>query len=52
MKTRALFDLAGRVAIVTGDGGIGRAIAIGLAEAGAAVAIFGRNDDRERTGPW
>lgn len=39
-----LFDLSGRVAIVTGgNGGIGYSIAEGLAQAGAAVAITGRN---------
>jgi 2-deoxy-D-gluconate 3-dehydrogenase len=40
----ALFDLAGKVAIVTGgNGGIGLGMVRGLAKAGAAVAIVGRN---------
>jgi 2-deoxy-D-gluconate 3-dehydrogenase len=39
-----LFDLSGRVAVVTGgNGGIGLGMARGLAKAGAAVMVVGRN---------
>lgn len=42
-----LFDLTGRTAIVTGgNGGLGLSMARGLAKAGANVAIWARNPDK------
>ena len=41
------FDLTGKVAIITGgNGGIGLGMARGLARAGAAIAIVGRNEEK------
>ena len=46
-STPSPFGLNGRVAVVTGGNrGIGRSIALGMARAGAAVAVLSRNEDK------
>ena len=47
MTGSKLFDLSGKTALVTGSsGGLGLAMARGLAEAGAAIVLNGRDADR------
>jgi len=42
-----LFDLTGKVAVVTGgNGGIGLAMAMGMAEAGASILVAGRDAEK------
>ena len=47
MTSTEMFDLSGRVAVVIGGTGVlGGAVSHGLAEAGAAVAVVGRSEER------
>ncbi|HEX2366552.1 MAG TPA: glucose 1-dehydrogenase [Bradyrhizobium sp.] len=47
--TAELFNLKGKVAIVTGgNGGIGLGMARGLADAGADIAVVGRNEEKSK----
>ena len=49
--TTGLFDLRGKVAIITGgNGGIGLGMARGLADAGADIAVVGRNEAKSKAG--
>jgi len=49
MALHSAFDLTGRTALVTGGSkGLGKAMARGLAEAGAAIVISSRNEDELR----
>jgi 2-deoxy-D-gluconate 3-dehydrogenase len=44
-----MFDLKGKVAVVTGgNGGIGFGMARGLGQAGAHVVVVGRNSEKSR----
>ncbi len=55
MMSLEIFSLAGRVALITGgNGGIGRAMALGLQQAGARVAVTWREQFRRKTpaGCW
>jgi 2-deoxy-D-gluconate 3-dehydrogenase len=47
LTSNSLFDLRGKVAVVTGgNGGIGLGCARGLAKAGASIAIWARNEEK------
>lgn len=50
MSVRSLFDMTGRVALLSGAGrGIGAASALALAEAGADIAVLARSGDQIET---
>jgi len=46
-ETRSLFDVSGKVALITGaTGGFGHAASLGLADAGAKIMATGRTEDK------
>jgi len=49
LSSNPLFDLTGKVAVVTGgNGGIGLGCAKGLAAGGASIAIWARNEEKNQ----
>ena len=47
MTARDLFDLKGKVSLVSGGGdGIGRTMAVALADAGSDVVVFSRRGEK------
>lgn len=51
-QPKGIYDLSGTTVVVTGgNDGIGAALARGVGLAGAAVAIWARNDKRLSTAP-
>lgn len=47
MKIEKLFDVSGKIALITGSaGGIGSALALGLCENNATVVLNGRNNEK------
>lgn len=49
MNNKGLFDLSGKVALITGgNGGIGLGYAMGIARQGGDVCIWGRNEEKNQ----
>ena len=50
LTSNQLFDLTGKVAVITGgNGGIGLGCAKGLAAAGADIAIWARSSEKSKS---